>query len=274
MPESHARAACLEVSGLCIRAGGRTLVDGVSFSIRSGQILAMCGPSGSGKTLTAMACLGLVRPRPGVVAGTVRITCEGVAHEPYASNNPKTIEQAFTAIRGTILGHLPQNAHNALNPLWTVGKHLAEVLQLRDGALRTDLRQVHHWLRVAGFDHPAQVIGRYPHELSGGMAQRACISLALARGSRFLIADEPVTGLDPTVAQGIIEQIRQLKQHGIGVLFITHDLRIVPQLADEVLVMDGGRIEDHVAAQDLHESSSPTTQRLLEATARISGGLF
>ena len=130
------------------------------------------------------------------------------------------------------------------------------------------------WLRSAGFERPEQVVNLFPHELSGGMAQRVCIALALARGSRFLIADEPTTGLDPTVQKGILDHVRRLRDSGIGILLITHDLRIVPTLAARVVVLHAGQVVDELDAQDLEAGSSPHTRRLLVATARVAGGLL
>jgi ABC-type dipeptide/oligopeptide/nickel transport system ATPase component len=127
-------------------------------------------------------------------------------------------------------------------------------------------------LRLAGFSRGLTIVSLYPHELSGGMAQRACIALALARGSRFLLADEPTTGLDPTVQQGILRQVLALKKRSIGILFITHDLRVVHRVADEVIVLKDGQVVDRFAGSSLGDARHPVTTRLLRATVRIGGG--
>lgn len=269
MPDPN---AMLEVRDLKVRAGNADLVKGVSFDLPAGRIVALVGASGSGKTMTARACLGLVRARPGVVAGSVRVIADGTVHAPYEYKGRRAVEAAFQAVRGPLVGYLPQEARASLDPLWSVGRQVQEVVELRSNGAVAE--PVAHWLHLAGFAHPAQVESLFPHELSGGMAQRACIALALARGSRFLVADEPTTGLDPTVQKGILDQVRHLRERGIGVLFITHDLRLVPRLADTLLVMHEGRIVDRQDAEQLHDSPSPHTQRLLQATARVAGGVL
>jgi len=129
------------------------------------------------------------------------------------------------------------------------------------------------WLLKAGFDDPDRVARLYPHELSGGMAQRASIALVLARGSRFILADEPTTGLDPTVQEKILKEILRLRDTGVGLLFITHDLRIVPQIADELLVMHAGSIVEKVPSKSLNSLQSEPAKALWSATARIAGGI-
>jgi peptide/nickel transport system ATP-binding protein len=267
-----AEADRLAVEGLRIQAADRVLVDDAAFTIRAGTVVALVGASGSGKTLSARACLGLVRARPGVVAGRLQVEVDGELHQPYDAVGLRARERAFAPVRGRLVGYLPQEARASLDPLWTVEQQVREVVGLRNSAASGEELRARHWLRLAGFADPDEVAPLFPHELSGGMAQRACIALALARGSRFLLADEPTTGLDPTVQQGILEQIRRLRERDIGVLFITHDLRLVPRIADEVLVMHDGQIVDRVAADDLQSAASPHTRRLLEATARVAGG--
>ena len=110
----------------------------------------------------------------------------------------------------------------------------------------------------------------YPHELSGGMAQRVCIALAIARGSRFLLADEPTTGLDPTVQRSILDELKRTAEAGVGILLITHDLRIVPEYAHQVLIMSGGRVVEYLEAARLGEAESEMARALLDATDRIS----
>lgn len=264
----------LQLDDLRIVAGTRTLVDGASLRLVPGQILALVGASGSGKTLTARACLGLVDPRPGIVGGELTV-CDGdKTWRPFGLARRQR-SQALRAIRGTIVGWLPQDARASLDPLRPIGAQLRRVLALRaaDGIeIPQDRPDVRSWLSFVDFPDPDRVARLYPHELSGGMAQRACIALALARGSRFLLADEPTTGLDPTVQAGILDQLGQLATQGCGVLLITHDLRIVPRLADQVYVMDSGRFVDLLPATDLAQATSPAAQALVAATRRIAGG--
>ena len=127
------------------------------------------------------------------------------------------------------------------------------------------------WLRRAGLQDSERVARLYPHELSGGMAQRASIALALARGSRFLLADEPTTGLDPTVQEEILAELLSLRDQGVGLLFITHDLRLVPRIADALLVMHQGRLVESLNSGNLDSLVSPAGRALWTATRRISG---
>jgi len=266
----------LELVDLRIRAGTRDLVHRASLRLEPGRILALVGASGSGKTLTARACLGLVAPHPGVVGGSLSIG-DGVTTWRPLALPPKARRAAFRSLRGRVVGWLPQEARASLDPLRTIGSQVRAVLSLRARdriALPADRPRPEDWLAAAGFSDPSRVVRRYAHELSGGMAQRACIALALARGSRFLLADEPTTGLDPTVQAAILDQLGRLREEGCGLLLITHDLRIVPRHADMVAVMDQGEVVELLPADRLSQARSEPAQALLQATARIAGGLL
>ncbi|RME21439.1 MAG: ABC transporter ATP-binding protein [Deltaproteobacteria bacterium] len=259
---------------LTVQAGARVLVSDVSLHLQPGRIVALVGASGSGKTLTARACIGLVEPRPGVVGGDLEVCADGRRFTPYRLQG-RARRRSLRQLQGRVVGWLPQEARASLDPLRTVGRQVEAVLRLRvrDGIdLPPSRRGPLPWLRDAGLDTASTVAALYPHELSGGMAQRVSIALALARGSRFLLADEPTTGLDPTVQAGILRQLRELARAGHGLLFITHDLRVVPGLADDVLVMHQGRVVEQLPAADLHAARAPAARALVEATARIAGG--
>ena len=266
----------LELTDLRIRAGARDVVRRATLRLEPGRILALVGASGSGKTLTARACLGLVPTHPGIVGGALVVSDGHDTWRPLALP-PKARQAAFQALRGRVVGWLPQEARASLDPVRSVGAQVRAVLILRsrDGiALPVDRPRVEDWLGAAGFPEPSRVVRLYPHELSGGMAERACIALALARGSRFLLADEPTTGLDPTVQAAILDQLGQLRQQGCGLLLITHDLRIVPRYADDVAVMDDGDVVEHMPADRLSHATSAPARALLSATARVAGGLL
>ena len=249
----------IRLSGLEIRAGEQLLVRDATLSIVEGELVALVGASGSGKTMTARALLGLTSVRPGVTGGSLEVEVDGQVHRPF--------EQGFDGLYGSTLGYLPQDARGGLDPLWTIGRLVRECLELagRHG-------DAEPWLRRAGFLRPGRVARLYPHELSGGMAQRASIACALARGASFLIADEPTTGLDPTVQEAILRELSGLAAAGIGVLLITHDLRVVRRHAHRVLVMHEGVIVEDRPVAELEQLTSPPARALLEATARIAGG--
>jgi peptide/nickel transport system ATP-binding protein len=260
----------VEVKGLTLRAGDKTLLQDMNLEIPASCITALVGPSGAGKSLTARACLGLLRMRPGVTAGTVQVHLDGQIFELYGDLPRGVRRQALKQIRGGSIGLLPQDPLAALDPMLTVYRQIKSVLALSNRPRgRTDVLEA---LGLGGFDDPEYVAMRYPHELSGGMAQRVCIAQALARQSRFLIADEPVTGLDPGIAQGILSRLKELPTSGVGLLIITHDLRVVRDLADRVLVIHRGRVVEELRPNQLNGGRHPVTQSLVQATAKVAGG--
>ena len=265
--------ASLSLTGLRIQAGSRVLVEEATLRLQAGRMLALVGESGSGKTLTARACLGLLELRPGVVGGSLEVQVGARTLRPF-EGAPRERERSWAELRGAILGWIPQEARGSLDPLRAVGAQLERVLPLPGGGQGGPPGDVGHWLRRAGLAEAAHVAGMFPHELSGGMARRVCIALALARGSRFIVADEPTTGLDPTVQAEILDALGALRAQGCGLLLITHDLRIVPALADEVALMHAGRLVETLPAARLAELRSEAGQRLLAATRPVAGGLW
>lgn len=248
----------LEARGLVVQAGERRLVDGVSLSLRAGEIVGLVGPSGSGKSVTMRLLVGMVAVRPGWVAGEVALR-EG------ASTRSLRRPADFDGVRGEVVGLLFQDARAALDPLFTVGAQVREAAALAGHPGE----EPGPWLQKAGFPDPGRVARCYPHELSGGMAQRAQIAVGLARRSPLLLADEPTTGLDPTVQRAILRQLGALRAEGVGVLFVTHDLRLLPGFADRVLVMEGGRIVEEAPTV---AALSGAGRRLVEATRKVAGG--
>jgi ABC-type dipeptide/oligopeptide/nickel transport system ATPase component len=249
----------LRVAGLEVRAGARTLLHGVDLLLPAGQVVAMVGSSGSGKSITTRAILGLLPFRPGRVAGTVLLV-DGI------NTVDARTEADFARLRGGAVGLLFQDARGSLDPVWTIARQISVVARLAGGD--PDPLPV---LATAGFADPERVAGLYPHELSGGMAQRAAIAVALARRSRFLLADEPTTGLDPSIQRGVLTELRRLADAGMGILFITHDLRLLPGFADRVLVMADGRI---VEVADRVADLRGAGRALVDATRTIAGGVL
>ena len=223
----------------------------------AGQVVAMVGSSGSGKSVTTRAILGLLPFRPGRVAGSV-LLADGI------NTVDAHTEADFARLRGGAIGLLFQDARASLDPMWSIDRQIRAVSRLT--GQEADVPGI---LRTAGFPDPDRVAHLYPYELSGGMAQRAAIALALARRSRFLLADEPTTGLDPSIQRGVLTELRRLADAGMGVLFITHDLRLLPGFADRIVVMADGRI---VEAVDRIADLRGVGRALLEATRSIAGG--
>lgn len=256
----------LQLDGLEVRAGDRTLVRHASLALEAGEIVGLTGPSGAGKSLVLRALLGLVPFRPGVVRAALRIDVAGERILPYDA--PEGAREAtFRRIRGEVVGLVPQGARAALDPLRTVGAQVAA-----SAARGGNRAGPHAWLARAGFDDPEGVARLRPHELSGGMAQRVVIAQALARGSRLLLADEPTSGLDPVVRVGLLRTLRDLAAAGTGILLVTHDLRALAHLAARVVLMDGGITVEETTPEALctGDVQSPAGRRLARAAAVAS----
>jgi peptide/nickel transport system ATP-binding protein len=231
--------ALLEVSDLRVsfrtHEGVLRAVDGVSFAVDAGQIVAVVGESGSGKSVMAMTLLGLTRGAHATFGGTARF---GDVELVGAT------EDDLRTVRGAQIAMIFQNPMTALNPVQRIGKQIVEQIRAHEPVSRSAARaRTVELLGRVGIPQPAARIDAFPHELSGGMRQRAMIALALSCEPRLLIADEPTTALDVTIQAQILAEIEDLRQEtGVGVMFITHDLGVVSQIADRVLVMYGGRV--------------------------------
>jgi len=253
----------LRVRDLVIEIGGRRVVDGVSFDVADGARVGLIGESGSGKSLTALAILGLL-PEGATASGSVRW------------NDRELIgltDRQLAELRGDEIGIVFQEPRTALNPLRTVGRQIAESIRIHEGLGRREAlaRAVIEAERVH-LPEPAQIVRRYPHQLSGGQRQRVAIAMALACRPRLLIADEPTTALDVTIQAEILELLASLVEtDGMSLVFITHDLAVLSQVATDAVVLEEGRIvEQGPLSRLLTEPSSPVTQGLLrDATATL-----
>lgn len=257
---TEVRTPALEVQNLRIRFGSESVVDGVSLTVSSGECVAVVGESGAGKSLTARALLGLV-PRSATVSADV-LTVDGVDASSLR-------EHGWRRLRGARVALVAQDALVALDPLKRIVAEVAEPLRLHPragsgGAIR---ERVQALLRRVWMPEPERRARQYPHELSGGLRQRALIASALAASPAVLVADEPTTALDATVQARILDLLREIADAGTAVLFISHDFAAVRRLADRVLVMrDGVIVEQGTVAQVLEDPQHPYTRQLIAAT--------
>lgn len=260
--------ALLEVNNLRIRFRDEYGLDfeavkGVSFSLERGQTLAVVGESGSGKSVTALALTRLL-PQPPAVYEDGQVTLDG---ENVASLDGDGLK----AIRGARIAYVFQEPGTSLNPVFSVGTQIGEVIRLhRDDVEDVDAEAV-WWLNRVGIVDPEKRLNAYPHELSGGMQQRVMIAMALAGRPDVLVADEPTTALDVTVQKQVMALLKSLQEEfGMAVLLITHNFGIIRGIAHRVAVMFRGEIvEEGAAATVLDEPSHPYTKALIECIPRL-----
>jgi oligopeptide/dipeptide ABC transporter ATP-binding protein len=241
-------------------------VDGVSFTVERGKCVAIVGESGSGKSTIAASILGLVTPPGKVVGGKIMLEGENLLN--------KTAEE-MRRLRGAEIAIVFQDPMSSLNPLFTAGFQVAEVLiEHRAMTLREAAGRVVELFQHVQIPDPHRVYSSYPHELSGGMRQRVMIAMSLACRPKLLIADEPTSALDVTIQAQILDLLRDIKEKlGTAILFITHDLGLVPQIADEVVVMYAGKIVEKGPVKEVFtKPHHPYTEALLGCYPRIRKG--
>jgi peptide/nickel transport system ATP-binding protein len=239
-------------------------VDGVSFAVDAGETLAIVGESGCGKSVTAMSILRLIPEPPGRIAGSIRFN----GRELLAVS-----EREMRQIRGNDISMVFQEPMTSLNPVLTIGRQITETLVLHEGLSRAEgARRTLDMLRLVNIPEPERRLEQYPHELSGGMRQRVMIAMALACNPKLLIADEPTTALDVTVQAQILDLMRQLKSRtGAAIILITHDLGVVAEMAERVVVMYAGRKVEEARVKDLFaRPRHPYTRALLASIPRLN----
>ncbi|MCT9934246.1 ABC transporter ATP-binding protein [Planotetraspora sp. A-T 1434] len=248
----------VEVADLHVSFDDVQAVRGVSFAVHPGECVAIVGESGSGKSVTARTLIGLTGDGAAVRAGS--LTVAGQDARRYG-------ERQWRAVRGTQVGYVLQDALVSLDPLRPVGREIGETLRLHRAAPRgTVTERVVELLREVGVPEPELRAGQYPHQLSGGLRQRALIASAIACHPRLLIADEPTTALDVTVQAQILRLLAARKRSGTALLLISHDLAVVAELADRVLVMkEGVVVEEGPPSEVLRAPAHPYTRALLAA---------
>ena len=241
-------------------AGVVRAVDGISFTVSEGEVVALVGESGSGKSVTSLSVMGLV-PKPAGFHAGGEILYRG-------KDLTRIPENELRELRGKEISLVFQDPMNSLNPVMTCGKQVEEGLRLHQGVSGKQAReQVLGLFRDVGIPDPERRMGAYPHELSGGMRQRVVIAMALACGPHLLIADEPTTALDVTVQAQILDLLLKLQaSRNMGVLLITHDLAVVAETADRVAVMYAGKIVETASVEELFaRPRHPYTRALLDS---------
>jgi len=256
-------APLLAVDDLAVEIAGVPVVDGVSFSMAPGEVLALVGESGCGKSLTALALLRLLPPAARLSAGSVRLDGTDLTRLP---------ERAMRRVRGNRLAIIFQEPTASLDPLSSVGAQIAEAFRVHRGGGRAGARSTARaMLEAVGIPDPDRRLYQYPFELSGGMCQRVMIAIALVCRPSLIVADEPTTALDVTIQAQILDLLRTLvAERGAGVLLITHDMGVVADIADRVAVMYAGRVVEIAALHDLFRAPRhPYTALLLASVPRL-----
>lgn len=262
--------ALLSVRDLTVTFDDFTAVDTVGFDIDAGETLAVVGESGSGKSVTALSIMRLVElgTRARITSGTIDFQMA----DGSVLDLRRQKEAAMRDIRGNHISMIFQEPLTSLNPVYPVGEQIAEALRIHEGLdKKASLDRAREMFDLVRIPEADKRIGQYPHEMSGGMRQRIMIAIALCCGPRLLIADEPTTALDVTIQAQILGLIKQLQvETGTAVMLITHDMGVVAEVADRVVVMNRSRVvEQGDAEQIFHSPRDPYTQALISAVPRL-----
>jgi peptide/nickel transport system ATP-binding protein len=266
---SEARAPLLEVVGLAVsfatESASASAVTDVSFKVGEGEIVSIVGESGSGKTAALLGILGLTDRRNTKVEGSVTFRGRRLLDLP---------EREMRRIRGREIGFISQNPMTALTPVHTIGWQIEEQIRVHLNLSRAVARRrAAELLDEVGLPNPAKALDLYPHQLSGGMRQRAVIAMALSCNPSLLVADEPTTALDVTVQAQVLELLRRLRLNfGLSIILVTHDLGVVGEMADRVLVMYAGRVVEQAPTDVVFEDPwHPYTWGLLASIPLLHG---
>ena len=240
-------------------AGEVKALNDVSLHLKEGEVLGIVGESGSGKSVTAYSLMGLTAYPGRLIGGSIEFN----GHEIDKMN-----EAQMRKIRGEEISLIFQDPMTSLNPVYTIGNQICEMILLHTKKTKQEARErAKELLTLVGINEPEKRLKQYPHELSGGMRQRVMIAIAMSMKPDYLIADEPTTALDVTVQKQILEEIYQLsRKENLGVLFITHDLGVVAEIADDVSIMKDGEIVENGTVEEIfYHPQHSYTKKLLDA---------
>jgi oligopeptide/dipeptide ABC transporter ATP-binding protein len=248
------------------RKGVARVLDRLSFSIGKGEIVGLVGESGSGKSVTGFSIVNLIKPPGKIVSG--EILFEG-------RDLTKLSENQMREIRGKDIAMIFQNPRGSLNPVLSVGDQLGQVLKYRQGMSKSRAKErATELLQLVNIPEPERRLKAFPHQLSGGMAQRVMIAMAISCGPQLLIADEPTTGLDVTIEYQIIQLLKEMRDlTGTSVIVITHDLNMAAEVCDRIMVMYAGKVVEQAPVREFFtKPSHPYTLGLLASRPSLSGG--
>lgn len=276
MPQSNTKSSTEDVDNYLLEVQGlktyfymskdkiAKAVDDVSFSIRKGETIALVGESGSGKSITSLSIMRLIPSPPGkIVEGSIKLDGKELL---------TLSENEMGKVRGNEIGMIFQEPMTSLDPVFTIGNQIVESLMKHQKIKKKEAyERAVELLKIVGFARAEKIIKEYPHQLSGGMRQRVMIAIAMSCNPKLLIADEPTTALDVTVQAQILNLMVEMKEKfGSSILLITHDLGVVAEVADRVLVMYGGQIVEEAPVKDLFlETKHPYTKALLKSIPDI-----
>ena len=245
-------------------AGEVKALNGVSFSMEEGEVLGIVGESGSGKSVTAYSVMGLTAYPGKLIGGTINFN----GHQ-----SDKMSEKEMRKIRGNEVSIIFQDPMTSLNPVYTIGNQITEVICLHTGKSKKEAHdRAKELLELVGINEPAKRLKQYPHELSGGMRQRVMIAIALACEPKLLIADEPTTALDVTIQAQILELMQELrKKLGMSIIMITHDLGVVASMCERIAVMYAGHIVEYGTADEIfYEPKHEYTKGLIKSIPKLN----
>src|SRR5262245_1252885 len=255
---------------LTVDGGDLTILDGIDLDLAAGKVMALVGESGSGKSVTAQAILRILPKALRIAGGEILFRSTGAAVDIASLSSDGRVIQG---IRGRQIGMIFQEPMSSFSPLHTIGNQVGEVLRIHARLSKADARlRTIELLDKVGIPNPSAAVDRYPFEFSGGMRQRAMIAKALSCNPALLLADEPTTALDVTVQAQILALMRGLQEElGMSILFITHDLGVVAQMADDVAIMYAGRIVERGPVRQIFKTPQhPYTLNLLRAVPRLA----